>query len=534
MSSGAYREHLILKILDQGLPDGFDVFHNVNWSSLHHGNQTFGELDAVVLAPSGHMILLEVKAGDVDFTGNTAVKVYNNRGREHVKDVGRQTRRQHGAILGRLSDEGFYGVHVSQLLVLPDHTVGSGTISFPRERIADATQMNDLCKLISTALHGPHLEAAVRARLMAFLANRFDVMPNVSNHIGQVASTNIRLSEGMATWVPRISHSSGLYVIEATGGSGKTQLAVALLNEAARNKQRAAYICYNRPLADHITSLAPHSVEVFSFHEYCVAFSRRRNVEPDFKSSTWFDDVVNGLLSHQDEQTGRFDVLVVDESQDFKPEWVEALLPLLKDGGRLYVMGDPNQQLYERETFTLSDAVQIQCMDNFRSPQKVVQAINQLNLSAQPVHARSVFAGDAPIFHTYDHQKKVGLAALERCLRQLLEDGFTPSQIAVVTFAGRGRSEVLQASKLAGMPLKYFTGGFDAAGNAKWSDGDLLVETLYRFKGQSAPVVVLCEVDFEELTEKERRKLFVGFTRAEFRLECVISERAAEALMQSL
>lgn len=56
MSSEAYREHLILKILDQGLPDGFEVFHNVNWSSLHHGNQTFGELDAVVLAPSGHMM----------------------------------------------------------------------------------------------------------------------------------------------------------------------------------------------------------------------------------------------------------------------------------------------------------------------------------------------------------------------------------------------------------------------------------------------------------------------------------------------
>lgn len=534
MSSGAYREHLILKILYQGLPDGFDVFHNVNWSSLHHGNQTFGELDVVVLAPSGHMMLLEVKAGDVDFSGNAAIKVYNNNGREYVKNVGHQTRRQHGAMLGRLLEDGFRGVHVGQLLVLPDHTVASGTISFPRERIADATQMDDLCNLISQGLPMQSVITEVRERLMAFLANRFDVMPNASTHIGQVNAANIRLSEGMATWMPRVTHSSGLYVIEATGGSGKTQLAVSLLCAAARDKQRAAYICYNRPLADHITSLAPHAAEVFSFHEYCVAFSRSRDVEPDFTLNTWFDDVVSGLLAHQDEQTGRFDVLVVDESQDFKPEWAQALLPLLKEGGRLYVMGDPDQQLYEREAFALPDAVQIQCMDNFRSPQKVVQAINQLNLSAQLVHARSVFAGDAPGFHTYDHQKKGGLAVLEQCLRQLLEDGFTPSQIAVVTFAGRERSEVLQASKLAGMPLKYFTGGFDAAGNPKWSAGDLLVETLYRFKGQSAPVVVLCEVDFDELTEKERRKLFVGFTRAEFRLECVISERAAEALMQSL
>jgi thymidine kinase len=534
MLSGAYREYHILKILGQGLPRGFDVFHSVNWSSLHHGNQTFGELDAVVLGPSGHMMLLEVKAGDVNFSGNAAVKVYNNHGKEYVKDVGHQTRRQHGAMLGRLTDEGFYGVHVSQLLVLPDHTVASGTISFPRERIADATQMNELCQLICDALNRPHIQAAVRERLMDFLANRFDLTPNVSNQVGQVSSVNIRLSEGMATWVPRVMHSSGLYVIEATGGSGKTQLAVSLLRAAARDKQRAAYICYNRPLADRITSLAPHAVEVFSFHEYCVAFSRGRSTEPDFTSITWFDDVVSGLLSHQDEQTGRFDLLIVDESQDFQPEWVQALLPLLKEGGRLYVMGDPDQQLYEREAFTLSDAVQIQCRDNFRSPQKVVQAINQHKLSTQPVLARSVLEGTAPGFHTYQRKKNESKLVLEQCLRQLVQDGFTPDQIAVVTFAGRERAEALKAEKLADMPLKCFTGNFDAAGNPQWSEGTLLVETLYRFKGQSAPVVVLCEVDFETLTDKERRKLFVGFTRAEFRLECVISERAAEALMQSM
>lgn len=82
-------------------------------------------------------------------------------------------------------------------------------------------------------------------------------------------------------------------------------------------------------------------------------------------------------------------------------------------------------------------------MDNFRSPQKIVQTINKLNLTAQPVHARSVFAGDAPVFHTYEHQKKLGWVALEQCLRQLLEDGFSPNRFAVVTFAGRERSEVL-------------------------------------------------------------------------------------------
>lgn len=82
-------------------------------------------------------------------------------------------------------------------------------------------------------------------------------------------------------------------------------------------------------------------------------------------------------------------------------------------------------------------------------------------------------------------------------------------------------------------PNKRFTGKYDEAGNPQWSDGDLLVESLYRFKGQSAPAIVLCEVDFDALSDRDRRKLFVGITRAQMRVEVVLSEKAAGALMNA-
>jgi hypothetical protein len=46
--------------------------------------------------------------------------------------------------------------------------------------------------------------------------------------------------------------------------------------------------------------------------------------------------------------------------------------------------------------------------------------------------------------------------------------------------------------------------------------------------------VVLCEVDFEILTERDKRKLFVGLTRAQMRVDVVLSERAARALIDLL
>ena len=46
--------------------------------------------------------------------------------------------------------------------------------------------------------------------------------------------------------------------------------------------------------------------------------------------------------------------------------------------------------------------------------------------------------------------------------------------------------------------------------------------------------VVLAEVDFEELDEGARRRLFVGMTRAQLALEVVVSRAAEAALGEAL
>lgn len=533
-SAGSYRERDILTLLEEGLPDNFDVFHNVDWSSIHDGKQDFGEFDAVVVAPTGHLVLLEVKAGDLATVNHSLVKFYSASSNAKPKDVEHQARRQHSAMLDRLTRAGLQQVHVGHLLVLADHVVDQGTVAYPRERIVDATQLDSLCSLVKEAILRNALPDAIRVRVLDFLANRFELHPDTATQIGQVHRSNINLADGLATWVPRISHSGGVFIIEATAGSGKSQLALALLREAANKHLRAAYVCYNRPLADHMTSVAPHTVEVSTFHEHCVTVSRRLGVEPDFNVPDVWQETVNRFLANSQSQPASLDLLIVDESQDFEPQWLEALTSRLKDDGRLYVMGDTEQQVYGRDAFELTDAVQISCRDNFRSPRKVVQAINQLKLSNEPIHARSVFVGKAPGFHTYSPGVSSGMSALEQCLKKLRGEGVAPSHMVILTFAGREHSAVLARDTLAGMSLRRFTGRYDSAGNPLWTSGDLLVETLYRFKGQSAPVVVLCEVDFEQLTAKELRKLFVGFTRAEFRLECVLSDRSAQLLMGSI
>ena len=66
LTAGDYRERDVLRILGDGLPADFDVFHNLPWSSMHQGNQHSGELDLVVISPLGHILLIEVKAGAIE------------------------------------------------------------------------------------------------------------------------------------------------------------------------------------------------------------------------------------------------------------------------------------------------------------------------------------------------------------------------------------------------------------------------------------------------------------------------------------
>jgi len=75
------------------------------------------------------------------------------------------------------------------------------------------------------------------------------------------------------------------------------------------------------------------------------------------------------------------------------------------------------------------------------------------------------------------------LAHCESVVRRWLDEGVAIEDIAVLSFVGRGHSQLLNQTSLAGLPTRRFTGGFDAAGEAIWSEGNLFVDTVLRFKG---------------------------------------------------
>jgi hypothetical protein len=521
-SAGEHAEYRVLQALAQGLGEGYTVFHSVKWALVQADHDRFGELDVVVVNRAGDVAILEVKAGMVSLSQEGVFKRYG----AEEKDLGRQAGYQFHNALHAMREAGLH-TRLHHFLVLPDQTLsqGAGSAAYPRERIADATDFQDLAGFVQRRL-GSGQASPVQAQVCDFFANRLQVEPDVSALAGQLDHQVARLADGLATWVPRISSPSGVIRVQGTAGCGKTQLALRLMREAKAAGRRAAYQCFNRSLADHIQQISPIGAEVFTFHQTCWEHAGRPAGQPDFS------ELVDNYTAHMAQAEPDLDMLIIDELQDFHLPWVQALTQRLKPQAKLYLFEDPSQCLYpDREEIDIPDAVTVTCHENFRSPQKLVQLINLLRLTPQPIEARSPWEGQPPGLHSFRQEGGSLVRSTRAAVQNCLDAGFELKDIVVLSWRGLNSSRLMNEPHLGEWRTQRFDGSYDTHGRPNSTQGELRMETLRRFKGQSAPALVLTEVDFTELGEMERRLLFTGITRAKMHLEVVLSEQAEGVLM---
>jgi hypothetical protein len=230
-NGGLFRELQVIERLTLSLPDNYEIFHSIPLHTVDSEVDRFSEIDILILAPAGQILLMEVKAGDVVLRDGGIFKLYS--GKEH--DVGLQCRIQYGAFRNRLQEANIE-TSVNTCLVIPDYILtNEHTIAMPQDRIIDASRYEQLGTYVKEFLSAGKTCSDISA-LRRFLRNEFQVNVDLTVMKDQLQTTVRQLSDGLATWVPRITSPSGMYQIQATAGSGKTQLALNLLTSAVSQK----------------------------------------------------------------------------------------------------------------------------------------------------------------------------------------------------------------------------------------------------------------------------------------------------------
>ena len=108
-------------------------------------------------------------------------------------------------------------------------------------------------------------------------------------------------------------------------------------------------------------------------------------------------------------------------------------------------------------------------------------------------------------------------------INELRKLGFSNEQIVIISCRGMASSAFADCPSIGGLSVRRFTGEYTPEGDQVYSDGKLYFDTIYRFKGQQAPAVILVDVDDTlGATDFAKRVLYCGMTRASVRLEMLV------------
>jgi hypothetical protein len=527
-TGAAARERETLTLLAGALPASYTIYHAVHWTRLAQGFAIFGEADFVIVNRSGDLLIIEQKSGLLQETAD-GLRKYD--GSQHTS-VPLQLARTRDGLSGRLrARTGCQDVCVDVLLYCPDFKVRDpGSAGVLPERIVDADLAAELPTLIRAILPEGRDQPA-SAKVHRFLQNLIALEADVSVLAGQAEILVTRLAGGLAMWARRLTLPSFKLRVTGTAGSGKTQLALAEYRASIESGGHPLYLCFNRPLADHFARIAPPGGTIASFHLWCDQRLRAHGRQWDYTQPDAFDALAAAAAGLPAETAMSHDCIIVDEGQDFLQSWADLVFRVAAPDARLLWLEDPLQNIYERAPVALPGWAGLQAPGNHRSPGHIVDLLNALIAregNIAPIEAHCPFAGDEVQFLVYDRAEDL-LPRVRDALRLCWSAGFKAQDTALLSFHGRERSAVLRVDTLGSASLRTFTGDYDMFGAPIHTEGDLLAESVLRFKGQSAPAVVLCEVDFQQLDRRALRRLFVGLTRARHKLVVVLSREAAAA-----
>jgi hypothetical protein len=530
-TGAAAREIETLTYLKAALAEEpYRIYHGVHWTNVENGFSAYDEIDFIIVAPNGRVLLIEQKSGFLNETPEGLVKNYAGKPRKVANHIMRSIKGLTERFGGEMS--------IDYLLYCPDYIVRDPHLAgIDPRHILDANSKHRLAAVIRETLPVAGAEPNEQFdKVTRFLGNMLSLRPDPSSMIGNAAEMVARLAGGLATWARRLDFAPFRLRVVGTAGSGKTQLALAEFSAAIDAGLCPLYVCYNRPLADHIARLMPAGGRVVSFHMLSDAFAREQGSAPNYAAPDVWEQIEAQMTASPLPESWKYDVVIVDEGQDFSVAWRDIVLRMLKDDGRAIWLEDPNQNLYGKDSVPLPGWVTLHSDTNYRSPRQIVDILAAIGATQTPVEAGSPFKGadiEELIYPQGDTEAM--LAQTRRAITLCLGAGFTRDDIAIASFRGREKSVILHLDQLSDVhTLKSFTGEYDLFGNPQYRDGGLLAESVYRFKGQSAPAIIFTEIDFAEMDQLVLRKLFVGMTRARLKLVLVLSDRAERQLLDRL
>ena len=535
-------ERDVARCLVEQLPNDCIIYHSYPWLKTDRndrGKTTIkeGETDFVILIPSHGMLVLEVKGGEIACDENNRQwnRVLGNR-LKPIQDPFEQANRNTHYIEKAIKLRGYQGAKS-----LP---FGYGyAVVFPDCEYSGPTPPGSEPSIIFSANDLPYLDRRIKSALIQWIRQDqpiplskddmakiqlaispgFNLLPVLFRKIEEQEEKLFRLT-GIQLQALDFLASRKRACINGVAGSGKTMLAEAQAIKFADEGLSTLLVCYNKQLAEWINDSIDESykdkITVKHFHGLCYEWCKRAHIpfNPPFENSDgfWKDVAPESLIDAIDMVDQKFDAVIVDEGQDFYPNWWMPLEMINSEGekGAMYVFFDPKQNLYVDQATSLPALGEpFQLPVNCRNTKLIAEHCS--DILDVPVPTRE----DAPIGLkpevTYLDQDFKIKKQVERYVHEWVNKGkLTPQQVAILSPNKLPNSSLRGETKVKGVPL--------TDNIQDWKDGKaILFSTVKGFKGLEADAVILIDIPEEESFNFKNSDYYVASSRAKHLLAII-------------
>jgi hypothetical protein len=534
-------EKAVYSALNTQLPNGWVVRYHYPFCWKDGFCLKDGEADFIVIAPKYGLMFIEVKGSyGFDCKDGKWFRVKRDGTREVIESPFEQAMRAKHRIVERIAKEVFYSdkdkfpCNYGHMVIYPNGKIVASLPSSTEPSIFLAHKdMDNLAAEIQNAFNkwnGPvprGLNSGDMDKIIQFFSDETSGVPVLAastdeddERIEMLTHHQFRSFQGLLN-AKRV-HVTG------PAGSGKTLLACWTARLLVQRGERILLTCYNRVLAEWLrSSNGLNGFEISSFFSLCRRVVFKANgafhlpADPAEEQKFWqstapalLDEAITKLGP---ERIDLYDGIIVDEAQDFHPDWWVPLQLLLKDPdkGRLCVFSDSDQQqVYRQSDGYPAGLVPYELLDNCRNTQKIVTYAGKLidkKITAFPLLPEGV---DPRIWNAQDTPSRRSQAVKE-AYSWLRDQGFDSSRIAILSpfKAGNPESSLTSLKQMFSLPLK---GAKDNV--TEWKTGRCIwASTIKAFKGLEADCIILTDCICDSWGGYQSQ-LYVGATRAKHHL----------------